>query len=114
MTRYTLSSSWRMLRQVSPVVFSTNAQQKQGQPARLDVGADAVLRWVEHRPQLQRTLHVPPAAEAGKEPFVVGGEGVGAPGEGREVRSNHLPSRCASRLIAAASTRSNPVAVRCR
>lgn len=43
-TRYTLSSSWRMLRQVSPVVFSTNAQQKQCQPARLDVGADAVLR----------------------------------------------------------------------
>lgn len=46
---------------------------------------------MEHRPQLHRTLHLPPAAEAGKEPFVVGGEGVGAPGEGREVRSNHLP-----------------------
>ena len=80
-TRCIRSSSWRRLRQVSPVAFSIDADEQQRQPAQLDVGADAVLAVVEHRAQPERALAVAPAAFDGEQLLVGGGEVVGGEGE---------------------------------
>ena len=80
-TRCMRSSSWRMLRQVSPAAFSIDPDEQQRQPAQLDVGADAVLAVVEHRAQPERALHVAPAAFDGDQLLVGGGQVVGGQGE---------------------------------
>ena len=73
-TRCRRSSSWRVLRQVSPTAVLDDADEQQRQPAQLHVGADAVLAVVEHRAQPERALHVPPAAFDGDQLLVGGGE----------------------------------------
>ena len=90
-----------------------DADQEQGEPAQLDVGADAVFAVVEHRPQDENVLHATLAPFDLEQGLVGRGQVVGVRVLS-EVRSSHLPSRCDSRLIAAASRRSSPDGVRRR
>jgi hypothetical protein len=63
--------SWRRLRHHGAV---DDADEQQGQPAQLDVAADAVLAVVEHRPQPEGALEVAPPAEPMTSRFLKGGE----------------------------------------
>ena len=80
-TRCMRSSSWRRLRQVSPVRGFGDADEQQCQPAQLDVGADAVLAVVVDRAQPEAALAVAPAAFDGEQLLVGGGQVLGGQGE---------------------------------
>src|SRR5262249_14790760 len=71
--------AFQFVPQVAPGVAGGvlgDPDQQQGQPAQLDVGADAVLAVVEYRPEPQRALHVLPPAFDGDELLIGGGQVV--------------------------------------
>ncbi len=57
-----------------------DADEEQGEPAQLDVGADPVFAVVEHRPQSERALHVTPATFDLQQRLVGRGQVVGGQG----------------------------------
>jgi hypothetical protein len=60
-TRCMRSSSFLMLRQVSPQLTSATRMTSRASPAQLHVGGDAIFEAVEHWTELDHGLEVPPA-----------------------------------------------------
>lgn len=88
--------------------------EQQCEPAELDVGADAVLAvwWnTERRPRWPFMSRHPDSTAMSCLYAAARSSGDRV---GSEVRSSHLPSRCASDLIALWSMRSRPALVRRR
>ena len=74
------SSSWRRLRQVSPVVVSAMRMSSRASQHSSDVGADAVFEAVVDGAQVEDGLHVPPAAFDFEELLVAQGDVLGGQG----------------------------------